>query len=211
MTKNLSSPISRPRASGKKCRLTTTHIITGLFGGVVLIHAILFWRTSSRVDYHVEPVTEDSTGRSIHTTLAEKDKIIPFVVSMTKCGEDPFMEGAAILKYSIHKNSARGNMGGRYDYQMYAIYHPDAEECAMKLKDLGYILIGRPTPVKVEEIQGEVLRTRIETNGCCGEKELIKVRCTYQNRIVFFNVFPDTTRSRSLNNRSMYHSWKHSR
>ena len=71
--------------------------------------------------------------------------------------------------------SVHGNLGGKYDYKMVAIHHPDAAECAKSLKELGYELIERNTPVKVEEIQGEFLRERIENNGCCGSKELIKL------------------------------------
>lgn len=79
------------------------------------------------------------------------------------------------MKYSIHKASVHGNLGGRYDYKMVAIHHPDATECAKSLEELGYELIERPTPVKVKEIEGEFLKERIESNGCCGAKELIKL------------------------------------
>ena len=66
-------------------------------------------------------------------------------------------------------------MSGRYDYKMYAIHHPNATKCAKALEDLGYELIERPTPVRVDEIEGDYLRERIESNGCCGSKELIKL------------------------------------
>ena len=80
-----------------------------------------------------------------------------------------------MLKYSIHLASIHGTMGGRYDYKMYAIHHPNATHCAKSLEELGYELIERPTPVKVEEIEGDYLRERIEQNGCCGSSELIKL------------------------------------
>ena len=81
------------------------------------------------------------------------------------------LKGAAVLKYSIHQASIYGS--GRYDYKMYVIHHPDAAKCAKSLEDLGYELVERETPVKVEEIEGDYLRSRIEKNGCCGSK----VRC----------------------------------
>ena len=71
--------------------------------------------------------------------------------------------------------SIHGNMSGRYDYKMYAIHHPNATKCAKALEDLGYELIERTTPVRVDEIEGNYLRERIESNGCCGSKELIKL------------------------------------
>jgi hypothetical protein len=58
---------------------------------------------------------------------------------------------------------------------MYALVHPSAESCGRKLESLGYKIILRDVPVKLEEIQGEALRSKIQDNGCCGEKELVKL------------------------------------
>jgi hypothetical protein len=98
-----------------------------------------------------------------------KSLTIGFAVSVTGCGSDPITEGAAVLKHSIHRNRQR------YKYEMICIYHPEAESCALPLKELGYKMLRRDTPVAVADIQGEYLRTKISTNGCCGEKELIKL------------------------------------
>lgn len=100
---------------------------------------------------------------------------IAWAVSITGCGADSITEGAAVLKHSIHLTSIHGNLGGRYDYKMYAIYHPDGEKCAKTLEALGYTLVRRDTPVAVADIKGDFLRERIHKNGCCGEKELIKL------------------------------------
>lgn len=100
---------------------------------------------------------------------------IGFAVTITGCGSDPITEGAAVLKHSVHLASVHGNTGGRYDYKMYAIYHPDGKSCALPLKDLGYEMIERETPVAVQDIKGDFLRQNIEKNGCCGEKELVKL------------------------------------
>jgi hypothetical protein len=100
---------------------------------------------------------------------------IGFAVTITGCGADSITEGAAVLKHSIHLASVHGDLGGRYDYKMYAIYHPDGETCATPLKDLGYELIRRETPVAVKDIEGDFLRRNVEKNGCCGEKELVKL------------------------------------
>lgn len=105
-----------------------------------------------------------------------KDAVtIGYAVSVTGCGSDPITEGGAVLKHSVHVTSIHGTMGGNYDYKFYAIYHPDAEECALTLKGLGYEMVKRNTPVAIEDIKGDFLRTRIHRNGCCGEKELIKL------------------------------------
>ncbi len=100
---------------------------------------------------------------------------IGIVSTITGCGSDPFTEGAAVLKYSIDLTSIHGPKGGKYNYKMYIMYHPDAVECALPLMDLGFELVERQTPVNVSDIQGDILRERIVRNGCCGERELIKL------------------------------------
>ena len=117
-----------------------------------------------------------------HPTTTTTTATVAFVVSVTGCGSDPLTEGAAVLQHSIHRASVRGqgagmhdDLQGRYDYDMLAIYHPEAKECALPLAKLGYTLLERHVLVHVEDIQGDFLRQRIRQNGCCGEKELIKL------------------------------------
>lgn len=100
----------------------------------------------------VEPVHDSSTGDA---------ETIGWAVTITGCGSDPITEGAAVLKHAIHLTSIHGDLGGRFDYKMYAIYHPDGEACALTLKDLGYELIQRDTPVAVKDIEGKFLREKI--------------------------------------------------
>lgn len=104
----------------------------------------------------------------------DKKSQIAFVVTITSCSGHkgiPFeiVEGAAVLRYSIAQNLLR------YDFEMYAFYHPDAVDCASTLQELGYTVQARDTPVAVEDIQSDIVRERIVKNGCCGEKELIKL------------------------------------
>lgn len=88
-------------------------------------------------------------------------------------------DGAAVLKHSIHLNSVRSNDAtrkSRYDYKMYALVHPGAEPCARTaLEPLGFEILLRDVPVPLEEIEGEFLRTKVASNGCCGEKEFVKL------------------------------------
>eukprot|EP00536_Pseudo-nitzschia_multiseries_P013234 jgi/Psemu1/210992/e_gw1.550.28.1 len=93
--------------------------------------------------------------------------------TVTSCGGDPFIDGAAVLKHSLDINS-RGPES-KFKFKNYVFYHPNATECALPLEKLGYTLLERPTPVKVDEIEGDTLRERIVHNGCCGEAELIKL------------------------------------
>ncbi|KAG7341904.1 hypothetical protein IV203_006996 [Nitzschia inconspicua] len=114
------------------------------------------------------PIRVDHDGKPVGVTIG-------WAVTITGCGSDPITEGAAVLKHSIHLTSIHGNMGGRYDYKMYAIYHPEGIKCAKTLEDLGFTLVERETFVKVEDIKGEFLRSKIHANGCCGERELVKL------------------------------------
>lgn len=100
---------------------------------------------------------------------------IGYAISLTGCGDD-LTDGGAVLKHSIHLSSSQNPMSGsRYDYKMIAIVHPAAMECSKQLEALGYKLLVRDVPVPVEEIKGDFLRERVVNNGCCGEKEFIKL------------------------------------
>jgi hypothetical protein len=123
----------------------------------------------------IEGINKQQSVGSSTDALVAPVATVAFAVSVTGCGSDPVTEGGAVLQYSIHRASSRGRLGGKYDYALFAIYHPQAESCAMELKALGYTMLKRETPVAVSEIQGEYLRSKIESNGCCGEKELIKL------------------------------------
>jgi len=124
----------------------------------------------------VAPVAVTGAGdEPKKNTEATETTTIGFAVTITGCGKDPITEGAAVLKHSVHLASMHGNLGGKYDYKMYAIYHPSGLECAKTLESLGYTLVERETPVAVKDIEGEYLRSKIEKNGCCGEKELVKL------------------------------------
>ena len=102
------------------------------------------------------------------------------------------IDGAAVLKHSIHLNSIRADTAAitkgattsgssisrrsKYDYQMYALVHPEAEHCARsQLQPLGYTILIRNTPVPLHEIKGDYLRERVPNNGCCGDKEFVKL------------------------------------
>ena len=132
---------------------------------------------SNEQEHEIAPmVMENAEGQQEEQQQQNGDAVsIGYAVTITGCGSDPITEGAAVLKHSIHLTSIHGNMNGRYDYQMYALYHPSAIKCAKTLESLGYKLVERETPVAVEDIKGDFLRSRIEKNGCCGEKELIKL------------------------------------
>jgi hypothetical protein len=106
--------------------------------------------------------------------------------TVTGCGSDPFIDGAAVLKHSLDIHSAKNNnkknskFKSKYIYDNIIFYHPNASECVIPLKNLGYILLERPTPINVDEIQGDSgLRERIVVTGCCGEVSTVMFVCLF--------------------------------
>lgn len=115
---------------------------------------------------------------SRNNTTTSGSIAVPFVVTITSCEVSlkntiPFqiVEAASVLQFSV----ARSSNNSKYQPVWYAIHHPDAAPCAAPLASLGFVLQPRSTPVAVEEIRGDFLRERIVKNGCCGERELIKL------------------------------------
>lgn len=100
---------------------------------------------------------------------------IAFAVTVTACPPDFSTDAAAVLRHSIMRSSVQGTLGGRYDFDCIAFYHPQAEQCALVLGELGWKILQRPVFVNVSDIRGDFLRRNIEKNGCCGEKEYIKL------------------------------------
>mmetsp|Transcript_12208 Transcript_12208/g.18339 ORF Transcript_12208/g.18339 Transcript_12208/m.18339 type:complete len:516 (+) Transcript_12208:50-1597(+) len=128
--------------------------------------------------------------------VAEKEEeadgppvVIAHAISLIKCGKKSsvtgFIDAAAVLRHSIHKNSIHykdnnnikqsKKQSSRYSYQMYAIVHTSCEEHAKSLERLGYQILVKDHPVKKEDIKGEWLRNHIEGENCCGSAEFIKL------------------------------------
>ena len=173
----------RRRASVRLVACSIRKIIF-VIGVLVWFYLVLLWSTMKSISEatHDDGTNFGSTVLDIlsgvrRTTMTSNKSTITIGVAstITSCDSDKFIEGAAVLKYSIDQTSIHGPKGGKYDYHMYILHHPDALECSLPLKDLGFELLQLPTPVNVSDIQGDFLRDRIVSNGCCGDRELIKL------------------------------------
>ena len=130
---------------------------------------------------------DKSNGAEVATIVEEETGppvVIAHAISLIKCGKKGsvtgFLDSAAVLRHSIHKNSIHATKEGqpkksRYSYQMYAIVHLSCEEHAKSLERLGYKTIVKDHPVVKDEIEGEWLRNHIEAENCCGSAEFIKL------------------------------------
>jgi len=125
------------------------------------------------------------TKKKLSTTEAV---VVAYVVTLTGCPTNPttLIDAALVLQHSIHLHSVRSTSGSktssysnksvsRYDYKTYAIVHPSAKHCSEPLQKAGYEILIRDVPVSVSDIQGNFLRDNVEKNGCCGEKEYLKL------------------------------------
>jgi hypothetical protein len=121
---------------------------------------------------------EGNAGGVVHHESESSPPLnIAYAISVTSCQlNSTLLDGAAILGYSIHLASNRATNSSRYDYTLYAFVHKDASVCADSLSSLGYkVLIKDQLPFQVQDIQHGGLRAMIETKGCCGSKEFLKL------------------------------------
>ena len=107
---------------------------------------------------------------------------IAYAVSITSCGKDDIsnlVDGAAVLKHSIHINSIdnhkQNNKESQFSYQMIAFIHPEAINCQSHMEQLGYIVSIQETPVDVTKIKGDFYREHVVKSGCCGDREFLKL------------------------------------
>lgn len=127
----------------------------------------------------ISPQSQYNAKSTIASNL-QSPIVIAHAISLIKCSKSSsvtgFLDAAAILRHSIHKNSIHGkNSKSKYSYQMYAIVHPSCAPHSTPLIKLGYELLVKDHPVKKEDIRGTFLRDHIESENCCGSAEFIKL------------------------------------
>jgi hypothetical protein len=90
----------------------------------------------------------------------------PTAVTVTSCGADYILDGAAVLKHSIELSSYP-NKNSNYSSKMIAFFHPNAMNCADIFENLGYEIQVKEVPFKVANIKGDYLRKHIDQAGAC--------------------------------------------
>jgi len=106
---------------------------------------------------------------------------IAYAITITKDGF--FQDGAAVLAYSIVKNSGDRD----YDVSLVAFVHPEVVQSRPILSKIGFHVIEAPTPVNISAIKFKFLREKMNKNGCCGASELIKInsyRLTQYDKVI---------------------------
>jgi hypothetical protein len=63
----------------------------------------------------------------------------------------------------------------RYEADLLAIVSPKVVKMLPLLTAIGYKVVVRAAPVRIEEVENKNYRDRAPTSGCCGLTELIKL------------------------------------
>jgi len=136
-----------------------------------------------RVQLQRQEQKNDKTSIPNHdrqdTIIAATPNKIAYAISISSCNTTTttLFDGAAVLQHSIRTKAAAASSSKYTNFDFVALVHPDAVECCRYDLEtlLGFRLLVRDVPVEVTEIRGDYLRNNIEHNGCCGEKELLKL------------------------------------
>lgn len=179
------------------------HIATGISTS----SSFVFTTASSNNNNSSINSIESSLMTNPAPAVAAEMPVIAHAISLIKCSKGSsvtgFLDAAAILQHSIHKQSIHSQSilssqnnnslslsqhqhrylstssprttPSRYSYQMYAIVHTSCAEHATVLAQLGYTILVKDHPVKKDDIKGEWLRNHIESENCCGSAEFIKL------------------------------------
>ena len=214
-------PRARHRSSGSSsnllrlCSLSLLILVGGFYSlsfRFLLNDAALIATNEKPSSLPVLSTTNNKNTQQITEPASGAEPVLPVIIahaiSLIKCSKGSsvtgFLDAAAILRHSIHKNSihyhsfpsssssSQSNINStilqnyhhptttspsasRYSYQMYAIVHTSCAEHATILAQLGYTILIKDHPVRKEDIKGEWLRNHIESENCCGSAEFIKL------------------------------------
>jgi hypothetical protein len=96
--------------------------------------------------------SSSSAASSSASSTVDED-VIAYVITVTKCSDEPVWDGAAVLARTILLNSKDNPFSGsNYRAKLYAIIHEDAVTCADKFERVGYELVPKPNPVTKDQI-----------------------------------------------------------
>ena len=157
--------------------------------------SVQFSRKNAENERYRAPISSAASTYKKEKQRTGSKAVVAYVISITTCPVYPYknisstpldqtdstgqfsvFDGPAILGHSIHRSSIRFNATiSKYDYRLYAFVHPDSNDCAENLSKLGYEILIRDTPIDVHRIHNEQYKEDIESGGCCGSKEFMKL------------------------------------
>lgn len=155
-----------------------THVLM-MLSSVVLLFVIFtpfsMLHGKEEVDFHRASFQNDYFPK---VGVREEAKSVAYAISVTGCTlNSNILQGAAILSYSIHKQS-RASL--RYkNYTLYAFVVAEENKvdpfCHVLLKRMGYQVLIRENPIPSTAIQNNEFRKLVDSLGCCGADEFLKL------------------------------------
>ena len=124
--------------------------------------------------------TNDAPNDGNKTTVA-------YAISITDC-QWSVLDAAAVHGHSI--DVVQGN-STKYSHKRYAFVHDEAYRCSSTLRQLGYHVLQVGLPINVSSIATRTYQRAIETKGCCGAKELLKLYAYTLNESVAVHLDTD--------------------
>ncbi|KAI2491320.1 hypothetical protein MHU86_23229 [Fragilaria crotonensis] len=155
------------------CRLLVIFLAVLVSVDLTLWYNYVFWLTSQQSPNMTSPMLLASDMMQFEKKPVPK-KSIAYAISITSCPTNQtgaILDGPAVLGHSIHQVHS----GSNYEYRLYAFVHPVALSCVIPLQHLGFTTLVRNIPFEVRDIQSESYRINVETHGCCGSLEFLKL------------------------------------
>ena len=118
---------------------------------------------------------------SIQSTPSVPIATVAYVISLTSCTPNfarHLYDIVSILRRSIQLNSFPRHPHSRYASKLYAFTIGNDEPCQTFLRLAGAKVVVQDPPIDISFIQtpdGSNLKSGISKDGCCGDKELIKL------------------------------------
>jgi hypothetical protein len=125
---------------------------------------------------------------------------VAYVITILREIDSGARDAAAVLAHSIKRALAQPNVMFK-SCNLIAIVHPSAMVSRDRLVKAGYQVLEKPVPIEVSRIKHEYMREAIVKDGCCGEKELLKLHAfglTEYDRVFLLDIDTFFARVRSV-------------
>jgi hypothetical protein len=113
-----------------------------------------------------------------HPTILPPTKIA-YAITISKCESlaNNVLQSAPLLAHHVRAMSIQKTNRTKYDYQLYAFASRTQvnASCVTLLERMGYTVLLLDIPVHVTNISNEFYKGLLETNGCCGAHEFLKL------------------------------------
>lgn len=169
------------RSSSNDDGLSSTQLSSSSSSSSSSIQTIEIKRAEKQIQQQTQQQQQQQQKQSQELSQSSKKPVVvAHVVSLIKCKKESsvtgFLDAAAVLRHSIHKNSIHTpSSGSKYSYKMYAIVHDSCKDHAHALDRLGYTSLVKPSPVLLDEIRPGFYKDHVESENCCGSAEFIKL------------------------------------